>query len=406
MHNIKLKLKYLSFYILLFTFTIAICFFSLEMFGRFYYSNLTEIANKMFDPTLGWRLKPGQYLIKPSHTLKKHYIHINDLGLRNRNISSSLIKDKKRILILGDSFTYASCVREEIIFSTQLEKIINKIYENKYEIINSGVPGYGTAQELLMMKYLSHNSITCDVYLLMIFTNDILDNLRLQYGSLHENFAQPGFVISNEGTLELKHLPQKKVSHLSENFVPVKKTSKKIKITEILKTKIQSFLQTKPDLIRILNKFGIDAKFPRMPGVLNGWYMEDVLDIGVPLLEALIKEIKYEANKSGAKVLIGIIPSSIQVYPDSYGQLLKRTFPNNPQIQTFLEDITRPQDIIIRICQKSKIPYLDLYPIFYENNDKEMFIPGDGHFNDTGHTIAAHSLAEFIIQNIENDFST
>lgn len=401
MIDIKPKLKYFAFYILMLAFTLVICFLALEIVAaKFYYSNITEISNKEFDPTLGWSLRPGLYWVKPPHTFMKHSLYINELGLRDRDISASHEKNIKRILILGDSFTYAGSIRKEKIFPSLLEKRFNEASGSKYEVINCGVPGYGTAQELLLMQRLSDNDLTGDVYLLMIFLNDILDNLRLGYDSLQETLVQPGFVLNIDSKLELKFLPQEKIPQHSENFVPVRKTSKRIKIAEILKIKIQSFLQTRPDLIRILNKVSINAKFARMPGLLNGWYREDILDAGIPLMKALIREIKYSSEENGAKLLVCIIPSPIQVYSHVYGQILKRTFPNSPEIKSFLQDNTKPQDIIIGICQELKIPFLDLYPIFHANNDKELFIPSDGHFNETGHAFAAQSLSKFIKQNV------
>ena len=46
-----------------------------------------------------------------------------------------------------------------------------------YEVINTGVPGYGTAQEMLLMKELTGKKVVRGVYLLMISVNDILDNI-------------------------------------------------------------------------------------------------------------------------------------------------------------------------------------------------------------------------------------
>lgn len=377
-----------------------VCFLILEYaVGQFYYSNIHQISYKMFDPQLGWRLKPGTYWIKPPHTFTKFSFYINKYGLRNRDITTIQEKGIKRIIILGDSFTFGEVIRNKDIFSIQLERILKKNYSNKYEIINAGVPGYGTAQELLFMKKLSDNNITGDIYLLIIFTNDILDNLCLDYGNRSQNSVQPGFVLGSNDKIELRYLPVNKTSNNLENFIPVRKKPKNTKIIEVLKRKVESFLQTKPVLVKVLSKLGFNVKFPRMPGLLNGWYEENVLEAGIPLMKALIKEIKNETEIKNAKLLISIIPSPIQVYPDVYGNILKKTFPDSKQVDNWLKNMTKPQTIIREICEKLDIPFLDLYPILYKNSDKELFIPREGHLNRTGHTIVAHNLAKFIIEN-------
>ncbi len=69
----------------------------------------------------------------------------------------------------GDSFVFGMAVADKDLFTTLLENILNKnlpeaVYP-KYEVINAGVPAYGTGQELLMMKYLANHSIVGDIYL-------------------------------------------------------------------------------------------------------------------------------------------------------------------------------------------------------------------------------------------------
>jgi len=285
--------KRLIFSMVTFGFTIAVCFVLLEYgLGRFYYSNDNQIPSKVFDPILGWRLRPGTYWIKPAHTFRKHSFHINRFGLRNREITVMVEEDRNRILILGDSFTYAQKVRDQYIFSTQLEILLNEGNPNKYEVINAGVPGYGTAQELLLMRKLTAQNVTGDIYLLMVFINDVLDNLRLSYADLTETPAQPGFVLHSDAynsELELRYLPKKEHS---ANLVPLNRTPPRFVIPQVLKGRIQTYLQTKPSLVQLLNKLGINAKFPRIPGLLNGWYRKEILSSGIPLTQALIGEIK------------------------------------------------------------------------------------------------------------------
>jgi hypothetical protein len=165
---------------------------------------------------LGWRLRPGSYSNKPSYTFKHHQVSIYEYGLRNRPVSARAASDTKRIVVLGDSFTFAAAVPNENAFPAILENILSG--SGHYEVINAGVPGYGTAQEMLLMKELTGKKVVHHVYVLMISVNDILDNLRLdEYGSTEKAPAQPGFELGEDGTLKRTHDPQKQYS---SNFVP------------------------------------------------------------------------------------------------------------------------------------------------------------------------------------------
>ncbi len=64
--------------------------------------------------------------------------------------------------------------------------------------------------------------------MLMIFVNDILDNLRLSGGSnydtLDETPTQPGFVLAEDNKLILKYYPKKEYS---TNLLPLKRIKTK-----------------------------------------------------------------------------------------------------------------------------------------------------------------------------------
>ena len=65
-----------------------------------------NISSTAFYPILDWKLSPGTYQDKPSHSLIKHNIHVNSLDLRNEELASPKSDSKIRILVLGDSFEF------------------------------------------------------------------------------------------------------------------------------------------------------------------------------------------------------------------------------------------------------------------------------------------------------------
>ncbi|HTY45923.1 MAG TPA: SGNH/GDSL hydrolase family protein [Patescibacteria group bacterium] len=100
---------------------------------------------------------------------KKWSYSINADGFRGRNIVHTRAKNK-RILFLGDSYTFGWSVNDDQAYPHQLE---NLLLQNNYdaEIVNLGVPAYNTVQEyqLLCQKLDVYNP---DVVILAYVMND------------------------------------------------------------------------------------------------------------------------------------------------------------------------------------------------------------------------------------------
>ena len=191
--------------------------------ATFFYSNVERVNDKEWDPELGWRLKPGTYSIKAPESISRHAIYINSIGLRNEEVQLEKPEGKRRVLVIGDSFTFGVIAREEQLFTSLLEQKLNAgSSPDAYEVLNAGVPGYGTAQQLLWLRRLHAAGLTADTYLLCMYTNDILDNMRLDYGTLVQNTIQPGFEVGPDGVPVLVHEPVKDLKTPENNtFVAV-----------------------------------------------------------------------------------------------------------------------------------------------------------------------------------------
>jgi hypothetical protein len=273
--------------------------------------------------------------------------------------------------------------------------MLNASSTEAYEVVNAGVEGYGTAQQLLLLKRLiTEEKIKSDIYVLQIFTNDILDNLRLSYGSLGLNVKQPGFMLDAAGNLRLEHLPQRKLRSNGSN----KDRGATMKLFKVAKTAVESFLQSRPDLVEFANTMGISVEFPRMPGVINAWYDDDIVKPGLLLMESLVEEIKREVDGQGGELKAIFIPSPLMIYTDVYGPILQRSFPNNSKVDEWHQDVMKPARLIRKLFQELEIPLVDMTPIFSENGDQSFYIPREGHLNEAGHALVASSLAQGILE--------
>ena len=83
----------------------------------------------------------------------------NSLGLRDFRPPHKT-EDAEQILILGDSFTFGYGVPLEESYPGALESILNEGSDGpRYEVINAGVPGYDTVDEVeFLMSIIKHYS--------------------------------------------------------------------------------------------------------------------------------------------------------------------------------------------------------------------------------------------------------
>src|SRR4030095_2658043 len=129
------------------------------------------------DDSRGYALRPG--ISGWNHKENDVFIHINSDGLRDRDHDINKPPNTIRIAIVGDSYAEALQVPLEATFWSVMEKRLNECSLNKrVEIINFGVSGYGTAQELLTLREQVWK-YSPDIILLAFTTyNDIIDNSR------------------------------------------------------------------------------------------------------------------------------------------------------------------------------------------------------------------------------------
>ena len=391
------KSKKIAFYGLMVIFAFMICFGALEIVLTAFFSGGETPAWGEFHPVLGWTLKPGEYHLKALQRLSRFSIHINEYGLRSHQYPL-IPKNRRRLLILGDSFVFAKETRTERIFSYLLQDRFEKEGQRSFEVMNAGIPAYGTAQELLLMRELREKyGITADINLLVFFTNDILDNLCLSYGNLISEPVRPRFIVSEEGALTLSSFPDKNGLSQEDDTLVQSRRMRGSKTIFFAKSLIESWIQTKPSLLRSLGRLGIRANLARVPGLLNGWYRDEITAKGIPLTSALIREIQSECKNRNTLLLIAMVPSPFQVYSETYLPILKESLNNDPIVEAFATDILKPQRILRTICADAGIPFLDLYSASYENRAQRLFIPRDGHLTDAGHKLVARSLYDFVM---------
>ena len=96
---------------------------------------------------------------------------MNRWGLRGDDFERDREPGVRRIMILGDSFTFGAGVHLQDVFAHLLEQQLNERGDGRYECLNFGVPGYSTLDERVMYETFA-SQFDVDVVLLAMVSND------------------------------------------------------------------------------------------------------------------------------------------------------------------------------------------------------------------------------------------
>ncbi|CAG0956842.1 hypothetical protein GPROT1_00518 [Gammaproteobacteria bacterium] len=121
-------------------------------------------------PLLGWVLPPSSR----SYTIDAP-VHVNSIGLRDAEVEIPKPDGIRRVLCLGDSFTFALGVRFEDLYVERLERRLREAGGGGIEVLNAGVAGYNTRQELITLLTLGA-SLEPDLVVVGFYWNDLVGN--------------------------------------------------------------------------------------------------------------------------------------------------------------------------------------------------------------------------------------
>lgn len=158
------------------------------------------------DPELSWELNPSQGMW--AEAADGIWLQTNSDSMRDREHGVAAAPNTRRIAVLGDSFMMGFGVAVDAAFPRMLEKELRGCgaAQRAIEVLNFGVSGYGTGQELLqyrkrVLKYQP------DIVLLSVYAgNDIYNN----HPALDDSgdLKPPYFAIGAGGPVRLPPHPQ------------------------------------------------------------------------------------------------------------------------------------------------------------------------------------------------------
>lgn len=292
-----------------------------------------------------WRLTPNSTV----RFVTDYYdiqVNANSYGIRDSEYSD---KDAStyRILGLGDSFAFGWGVNQEDSFYKQLQSklassdLLKRVNKENAEVINAGIPGFGTYEALEMLESLGRQYSPDLIVLAMYEGNDYLNN---------------------------KSAPRKR--EIYQGYLKDIDTSNESELSKYAKT--VSILYSA--LHDIFNRVREKMRFKH----------------SIEKTKTYLKDLKKYSDELNAPVFIFIIPDQdpefysrsaiMRKYDDIVAGM--NLYDAREELLLFGED----NDINIQLLSSK-----------FENNGNEIALDkNDSHFNEQGHKLAASELLQWL----------
>jgi len=391
----KLLLVFFSTFI-----TLAIIEVGLRLLGH-KYTGSTYTA----DPVLGWGLRPGAGAWETEEGVA--WSKINSHGYRDRERTLSKPQGVYRVAVLGDSFTEARQVDMDKTFTSLAEVELNQrrcLAGGPVEVLNFGVPGYGTGQELAQLRERVWQ-FNPDMIVLQFYAgNDMYNNYRAL--NISSPDVAPYFVLK-DGKLELDNSFRQGRAY-NPNYIKLKGISADITNRSVLlqlvykwmraraQRREEARLNAEPQGKRVADPNAPPPEYqrylsylpPAIPSMVAAWQVT----------EALIAEFGKEVRDHHVPLLIVITPTVHQL-KDPKAQEAYRA-------QYHIESLEYADDRLEKVARENGISVLRLTKPLIEEAQRAgtstVGFPNSGadggHFNELGHVVVARELVQNICQ--------
>ncbi len=338
------------------------------------------LGSKLRPNYAGWNTKEGTVNFQ-----------INRAGFRDREHPEVKPDDTLRIAVLGDSYCEALQVELAETFWATIERETNAckpLHGKRIEVLNFGVSGYGTTQELLMLRHQVWKYEPDIVLLAFLTGNDVRNNSR----EIENDELKPYFVLNNN------------VLVLDNSF-----TQQPFFTSTWIYTK--DWLVRSSHLLTLLYQVrhrtgtltggadGIEAGLddfvyaePQTPTQQNAWI----------LTERLIEQMKSEVDSHGATFVVVTLTNGVQVHPDP---LVRASFAASVGVADLGYPDRRIASLADRLDCRSIVlvdhlaPYALDHKVFLHGFENTRL--GTGHWNALGHRIAGETIATQLCSDTE-----
>lgn len=325
-------------------------------------------------------------------------IRTNSAGFRDREHSLQKPNGVLRVAVLGDSYIEAFQVSQGEMFGSVLEEELNSRHfggDRNVEVLSCGVSGFGTAQELLMLRHHVWQFDPDIVLLAFLPSNDLRNNSsRLESQQLRPVFEIQGdeLVLDNSFRKEPSYLYAMSDSFRRKTWLI--NSSRVLQVVQSIRTgefsTRRAERQQQDGKVPLRDRLGLDDQCFKPPA-------DDDWRHAWKLAERLIQQMNHEVVEHGSRFAMTVVTSGIQVTPDDQ----KR--------QQYCEalgvpDLDYANTRLSRLGQELEFPVIVLSEglrAYAEENEIDLHgfentAPGEGHWNAAGHREAARLCADHL----------
>jgi len=336
--------------------TILVMIIFFEIFLRFSGYTNYGFQKGVFvnDESIGYKLSPN-YSGYQSVAGKGFFLKTNNLGLRDyRDYSMMAEDDRKRVVLLGDSFAFGNGMDLNETFA----EILRQKFGENVDIINFGVPGYDINNEYMIYEWIG-KKYNPDLVIVQFTTNDWNQKKIIEENEAKKiNLSQVtrvnsmGFLVSSnstDGTLRKIHLSLlyglKTYSFVYSN------------LRESLNSLVKSYFK---------RQIPLEFSDPNSDEYLSAY----------EFYSSTIKALKEETN-GNLFIFLGPFEDEI-TGTEKLTQYYDTSYPIDPY-QTKRD--------VKKIAEELNVALIEL-----KSNESDIYIPLDGHWNAKGHKEVAETL--------------
>ncbi|MBI3466472.1 MAG: hypothetical protein HY000_25950 [Planctomycetes bacterium] len=307
-----------------------------------------------FDPVLGWRgaAHRSGWHSRPGFRV---WVDQNSAGFRDVEHTRDP-SGHERVFVLGDSFVWGCGVEQEETITARMHQFLPGI-----DVYNLGVCGYGTDQSLMNLRCWADTwqpNWVCYLF----FPNDISDN----QAAFKHGHHKPRFALV-DGRLRLEY-PSCPPEAEAASALDASKSDDPLAPAALLRHPALS-------LCRVADYYiSPHAVLYRRLRRLPQGSVPRIATVGLdPLTQALVVEMNRECEQRGTGFTIALVPDR---------RVMKHSDPS------------RYFAPVRDWCRQQKIDCLDLTEALARSPGQPYL--AEGHWNATGHQVAARALAEHL----------
>ena len=335
-------------------------------------------------------------------------LRINTTGQRGGEVRARL-PGERRILFLGDSFTMASQVPEEATFVARAESLLTTSIatatERGVRLINGGVNGYGTYQQLAYYRYFGRSLLPDVVVLCLFLGNDFRDNMMTtRQGRLLNPVLIPAPQRFSHDVEPFLRAADESLLYdpVSGGAIPGPSTAwqtwlqRRLLLARLLGSR---FSAARAQLSDDLRRIDLDSRYYYYEIGLYAGSDDPLIAFSRELTLECLRQLHQLVRDDGAELLVALLPSQNQIDSRHWQQTLS-ALGLSPDALGGLDMMAPNRTIADDFCHARDIACLDLTEPFSVERAGDLFLTatGDGHFSVAGHTLAGDTIANFLIE--------